>query len=337
MSLKDFGVQSWASLREITRNDRGEVVCPVSETPIDYSRGEIEVPVARLADADLRDALEDAGVEYVRSTGYKSPSEDLLFPETVGGPDAHGYSSRMVGVRADLTEGAVWIPVRSDDLEAADDALEAAHDPTAFADGGTVASATAGPSGVPNDDNAAESAENDGQQSWGEATLHTPALAEQLVEDPKAARYDRPDVVAELSLPTTYEDGHPRFTYVGHCQEDDVDVYAGRHGDDGEDDLVTVDEPGVAGWLGNPYPAGDFGREQSVAMFTRSFFLALEQRSQLVDAVYRLRGQILGCWCHRLEQTGEDHPVCHADLIARVADRVLKRRPTGGQNGGDPV
>lgn len=330
MSLDDFGVQSWASLREITRNDRGEVVCPISETPIDYSRGEIEIPVVRLADADLQEALEDADVEYVRSQGYESPTEDLLFPKTVGGPDAHGYSSRMVGVRADLTEGSAWIPVRQDDLDAADRAHELAHDSSTSPDGGST---TASGSSTAESLDATDSAES--QQSGVETTLHVPTLADQLDEDPEVAKFDRPDVVTDLDLPTTYDDGHPRFTYVGHCQEDDVDVYAGRHGDDGEYDLVTVDDPGEAGWLGNPYPASDFGREESVAMFTRSFFLALEQRPALVDAVYRLRGSVLGCWCHRLDDTGEDHPTCHADVIARVADRVLKRRPSGDEQGGE--
>ena len=335
MSLEDWGAKTWASLREVQRDDAGEVVCPVSEIPITYSRGEISVPVARLADDDLREALEDADVEYVRSRGYESPDEELLFPEQVGGPDAHGYSSRMVGVRAQLTEDTAWIPVRSDDLEAADRAHEVAHDPTASADGGNLVTTTAGPSGVPDADTADESAENDGQQSWGEATLHVPTLADQLGEDPETAVYERPEQATDLGLPTTYEDGHPRFTYVGHCQEDDVDVYAGRHGDEGSQNLVTVDEPGEAGWIGNPYPADDFGRQQSVAMFTSSLFLALEQRPDLVDAVYNLRENVLGCWCHRLEQTGDqDASVCHADVIARVADRVLKRR-LGADEGGD--
>ena len=324
MSLEDFGVTSWASLREITRNDRGEVVCPLTETPIDYSRGQIHVPVARLTDDALREALEDAGVEYVRSRGYESPSEDLLFPEEVGGPSANGYSSRMVGVRVKLTSGTAWVPIHRDDLEAAERALEAAHDPTASPDGGGLATTVNGPSGVPDADSDRERAE----------TSAVSALAEQLGEDPETGIFERPEQVTDLDLPTEYDDGHPRFTYVGHCQDDDVDVYAGRHGDEGSRNLVTVDDPGEAGWLGNPYPAGDFGREQSVAMFTNSLFLALDQRPQLVDAVYHLRGNVLGCWCHRLEDTGDDHPICHADVIARVADRVIKRRPAT-DDGGD--
>ncbi|WP_134671737.1 DUF4326 domain-containing protein [Halorussus marinus] len=319
MSLEDFGVQSWASLREIERNDDGEVICPVSEVPISFSRGEIQVPVARLADEDLRDALEDAGIEYVRSQGYESPSEDLLIPEQVGGPDAHGYSSRMVGVRAQLTDGSAWIPVRQDDLEAADRAHELARDPTASADGGSVATAVAGPGGVLED----------------EITPDVATLADRLDEDPDSGVFDRPDTVAEYDLPETYDDGYPRFTYVGHAQKDDVDVYAGRHGDDGSQNLVTVDEPGEAGWLGNPYSADDFGRKQSVAMFMNLLFLALEQRPEFVEAVYDLRGSVLGCWCHRLEETGDDHLVCHADVIARVADRVLKCRPNGAESGGE--
>lgn len=305
MSLEDFGVQSWASLREIDRDNSGEVVCPVSDVPITYSRGEIDVPVARLADDHLREAFQEADVEYVRSRGYESPSEPLLFPEQVGGPSANGYSSQIVGVRAELTDGAIWIPVHREDLEAADQA----HDPTASADGGNAASTTAGPAGVPD------------AHSTNERT------------ETSVGTVERPQQVAELGLPTEYEDGHPRYTYVGHIQEDEIDVYAGRSSD-GDAHLISVDHPGQPGWLGNPYPGREFGREESVAMFTRSLFLALEERPELMEAVYNLRGKVLGCHCHRLEDTGQNHPTCHADVLAKVADRVIKRRSEAGESGG---
>lgn len=117
-------------------------------------------------------------------------------------------------------------------------------------------------------------------------------------------------------------------TRVGHVVHDDVDVYAGRHGPDGERDFISLVQgeidPGDAGWLGNPYPAEVFGREESVAMFVHALFVALERDPTLRAAlVERCRGQVLGCWCQRLD---EDAPVCHAEVIARVVDDVLVRR-----------
>lgn len=305
MNLEDFGAKAWASLRPPERDDHGEVVCPASGQIITQSRGELEVPVARLADEELRAALEDAGVESVRSRGYESHTHEILVPETVDGPSATGYSSRMVGVRVVRGQSAdAWIPVHRDDLEAADRALELARDASAAADGSGSAGASA-------------------------AT--TPDSADSV--DVSA---ERPAVVDELGLPTEYEDGHPRWTYVGHTQSGDVDVYAGRSGDDREQDLLTA-EIGESGWLGNPYPVGEFGdREQVVALFTDQLLTLLENDPERRQAlVEQVRGSVLGCWCHCLEETGdEDADLCHADVLARVVDRVIVRRQ-GGTNGGE--
>lgn len=293
MNLKEFGARSWASLREIETNDAGEVVCPVSKLVADYSRGEIEIPVTHLADDQLRDALEAAGVNHVRGHGYESPKYDVLMPEEVGGPAASGWSSRMVGVRVELPGTEIWTPVRQEDLEPADDALEAA----AATDGGATSSRSV------------ESTDGSSPDSADESGPTRPAIAE------------------ELDLPTEYPDGTPRYTYVGHAQQDDVDVYAGRHGENGQKDLLTA-EIGEAGWLGNPYPAGAFGRREAVGMFTHAFLHEIEERPELRAAVYeQVRGNVLGCWCQRLEETGDDADLCHAEVIARVAD-VLRR--TGG-------
>lgn len=302
MSLEDFGARSWASLRELEKDDQGEVVCPVSGIPIGYSRGEIEIPTAHLADDQLRDALLEADVEHVRGLGYESPKYDVIVPETVGGPSANGFSSRMVGVRVNLGDGGtVWTPVRQDDLDVAERVLEAAHEPPASTDGsGAVA-------------------EGDG----------SPDAPDAHSDDESAPT--RPAVVEDLGLPTEYPDGHPRYTYVGHCQADDVDVYAGRHGEGGSDHFMET-EIGEAGWLGNPFPADEYTREDAVDMFMRSFLVELEGRPELREAVYELRGQVLGCWCHRLEETGDpDAPVCHADVIAWIADRVITRSDGGDQ------
>jgi hypothetical protein len=112
-------------------------------------------------------------------------------------------------------------------------------------------------------------------------------------------------------------------TRVGHCQHDETDVYIGRHGDDGEDDFLSVDEPGAAGWLGNPYPVEVFGREESVAMFTHALLTELEERPGLRrELVERCRGKVLGCWCQRVD---EDGPLCHGEVIARVVDDVIQK------------
>lgn len=299
MSLEEFGAKSHASLREIVKDEEGDVVCPVSQIPIGYSRGEIEIPVARLVDEELQETLDAAGVEYLRGHGYTSPKYDLLLPEEVTGPEATGWSDRMVGVRVDLAAKTIWTPVRADDLEPADRALELVHVSGAAADGSGGTTTAEGPGQSP------------GGHS-GDVSAPT-----------------RPAVVEQLDLPTTYPDGHPRNTYVGHAQRDEVDVYAGRHGEGGSKNFITSEEIGEAGWLGNPYPADAFGREEAVEMFLEAFLVELEQRPELRRALYeQVRGRVLGCWCHGLEETGPDAPLCHADVIAWIADRVI--RPVQG-------
>ncbi|WP_218836299.1 DUF4326 domain-containing protein [Halorarum salinum] len=295
------------------------MIDPVSELPITHSRGELEIPVVRLADDDLRDALQEAGVETVRSRGYDSSYNDLLVPETVGGPSANGYSSRMVGILAEISNrNPVWIPVYREDLEPAEDALEAALSPEALGDGGgsaDIRGTTRTPDGSAGRPNGARARKE--------------RLAEQTGEHPEAAILTRPAVVAELGLPTEYPDGSPRFTYVGHTQYDSPDVYAGRHGSEGEHDLVTS-EIGEAGWLGNPYPVGSLGtREEVVEAFQAALWTLLERNAELRRALYaRCRGRVLGCWCHRLEETGdEDAPRCHADVIAETVDKHLRITP----------
>ena len=315
MSLEDYGAKSWPSLRAIERDDHGDVVCPASGDPIEHTRGDLEVPVVRLQDDQLQEHLEDSGVEWVRSRGYESHSHDLLVPETVEGPKAMAYSSRMVGVRADLgPDGEAWIPAHSDDLAAADRSLEIA-DSSAAADG----------SGVTTDESASP------------ATGSNSAPASAVSDD---VRGDRPDAVDELDLPTSYEDGHPRWTYVGHViQDDETTVNAGRSGPNGQLNLITQDEIGKPGWLGNPFKTeragGDYSLEESVSAFVHAFMTRLEEEPELREAVHDLRGEVLGCYCHRLEETGEDHQLCHADVIARVADRVIQRRDRADQSGGE--
>lgn len=114
-------------------------------------------------------------------------------------------------------------------------------------------------------------------------------------------------------------------TRVGHCKHDETDVYIGRYGDGGEHDLISVLQGeidiGDPGWLGNPYPAEVFGREQSVAMFYHARMNVFKERPRWRrELVERCRGKVLGCWCQRVKA---DAPKCHGEVIARVVDDVL--------------
>ena len=274
-TLEQFGAKTWPTLRGIEKDDLGDVICPASGAYADHTRGEIEIPVTRLADEDLRTALEAEGIETLRGRGYESPEAEVLMPETTSGPEAHGYSNRFVGVPAVVDGERAWVPVRQEDLLEAD--LEGLR-----------------------------RAKQDAAESQETTDGH---------EDDESAAEDEPGP-----------------TRVGHCEHDDCDVYVGRGGPDGEIDLLSAEYVGQRGYLGNPYPAEQFGREQAVAMFCRAFMLELEHRPELRRAVYQLRGQVIGCWCQRLE---DDGPLCHAEVIAQAADRAVHAGTE--RNGGDPA
>ncbi|GAB3676905.1 DUF4326 domain-containing protein [Halopiger thermotolerans] len=116
------------------------------------------------------------------------------------------------------------------------------------------------------------------------------------------------------------DDASDDRTRVGLWMEDDCDVYAGR-ADGGEKHLLNT-EPGDRGWLGNPYPVDEFGREQAIAMYTHAVLLRCEQDVEFRDALGELQGEgtVLGCWCRRLD---DDDPACHCDVLVRVIDDVL--------------
>lgn len=140
----------------------------------------------------------------------------------------------------------------------------------------------------------------------------------ELVDD-RGDREDR-DVVGDGGSKTQFV-MPDRPTRVGHWMQEDCDVYVGRGGS-GDVDLLTADEIGQRGWLGNPYPVEQFGREQSVAMFVQAILLKIEQDPDFLKAlVNRCRGQTLGCWCHRI---GEDGPTCHGDVIRDIVDKYAK-------------
>lgn len=126
------------------------------------------------------------------------------------------------------------------------------------------------------------------------------------------------------------DDTDDRETGVANWVEDDCDVYIGRadDGDGGEVHLLNADV-GQRGWLGNPYPAEQYGRDEAVGMFTKALLRELEQRPALRTAlVERCRGKTLGCLCGC---ANSDDKRCHGEVIARVVDDLLVRPEDGGR------
>lgn len=121
-----------------------------------------------------------------------------------------------------------------------------------------------------------------------------------------------------------------RRTDVANWVEDDCDVYIGRatDGDGGEIHLLNADV-GQRGWLGNPYPAEQYGRDEAVSMFMNALLLELEQRPALRTAlVERCRGKTLGCLCGC---ANSDEKRCHGEVIVRIVDDLLVRLEDGGR------
>jgi hypothetical protein len=114
-------------------------------------------------------------------------------------------------------------------------------------------------------------------------------------------------------------------TRVAHVEHDAgaIDHYVGR-GPDGEDLLTDDVDVGEPGWLGNPYDVETFGREDAVSMYKDALLTRLENRPQWARELARVRGDVLGCYCRRLD---ENSPTCHADVIAAVVDRALLVEP----------
>jgi hypothetical protein len=105
------------------------------------------------------------------------------------------------------------------------------------------------------------------------------------------------------------------FARVGHCRQDDVDVYIGRHG--GSDSHLLNTAIGEPGWLGNPFPLSTFDREESIAAFTKALTTRIDREPLFARALAeQVHGQVLGCWCRRLDEV---EPICHGDVLVDAA------------------
>lgn len=109
-------------------------------------------------------------------------------------------------------------------------------------------------------------------------------------------------------------------TRVGHWMQDDCDVYAGR-GQAGSGHIANT-EIGRRGWLGNPFTVDEYGRDEAVARYCSLLLERVDDDPDFRRALYdRVAGGTLGCWCRTVD---DDDPVCHADVVADVADRIAE-------------
>ena len=116
MTLKDYGAASPPPVTTPSEDHQGLAVCNVCDTHLDVVETAIlEVPVSAVA-MKLADVCRRHGVQELRSRGDTCPSCGALYPQTVSGPQAHGWQ-RHVGVRVERADGEeIWVPVRLEDF-----------------------------------------------------------------------------------------------------------------------------------------------------------------------------------------------------------------------------
>ena len=117
---------------------------------------------------------------------------------------------------------------------------------------------------------------------------------------------DTSDEAGESEEPTQQTlTGEPTTKLVNQKRTNDFDVDIGR-ADYGNSDMnnTPVGEPG---WLGNPYPKGDHGREKCIELFREDFVERLQADPGFRSAVENLQGKTLSCYCKP--------KACHGDVI----------------------
>jgi hypothetical protein len=118
---------------------------------------------------------------------------------------------------------------------------------------------------------------------------------------------DRPDLDEFLDTQSPDTQDQTGVT-ICHVSED-FEVYGGRG--PGARSMEDTHPP-HKGWLGNPYPASDHGRENCIGMFKRDFYDALRDRPDFANAVLSLSGRSVACYCRASDA---DDPACHLDVV----------------------
>ena len=93
---------------------------------------------------------------------------------------------------------------------------------------------------------------------------------------------------------------------VVNLKNSEYSVYIGR-GKDGASHCGNTD-PHEDGWLGNPFPEYEYGREKCIEMFRYGFEKKLQEDEAFRRAVKELEGETLGCYCKPR--------ACHGEVIA---------------------
>lgn len=98
-------------------------------------------------------------------------------------------------------------------------------------------------------------------------------------------------------------DVQTRLVNQKHTDRYTVDIGRANNGENHMNNTAVGDP----GWLGNPYPESEFGREQCIELFREDFEDRLEENEEFRAAVEGLRGETLGCYCKP--------EACHGDVI----------------------
>lgn len=102
-------------------------------------------------------------------------------------------------------------------------------------------------------------------------------------------------------------------TEVVNIYSDDYDIYIGRGGSGDKHILNT--EPFEKGWLGNPFTLSEYSREKSIKKFKNAFVKKLKNDKEFRQAVKKIKGKTLGCFCKPKS--------CHGDVIAGYLNNLL--------------
>lgn len=92
------------------------------------------------------------------------------------------------------------------------------------------------------------------------------------------------------------------------------DYYGGRGGN-GRD--MSNTQPPHRGWLGNPFPVSEHGREECITEFETFFYQMMRDDRLFCDSVMTLVDARVACFCRHED---EDEPKCHLDIVKRAVD-----------------
>jgi len=98
-----------------------------------------------------------------------------------------------------------------------------------------------------------------------------------------------------------------------------ADQYGGRSNRNGQLRHMNNTVPPTPGWLGNPHEMDEDTveeRRRVIAAFARDFLDRVESDAQFRDAVRRLEGKRVSCWCRGVTQPRRPDNWCHLDVVA---------------------